>query len=38
MADRRSWTPEEDKLLKFLREDLEITKWSTIAKKMADEY
>lgn len=38
MPERKVWTSEEDKLLKHLKEDLKIPKWSIIAKKMADEY
>lgn len=38
MPERRAWTAEEDKILKHLKEEAQITKWSTIAKKMADEY
>ena len=36
MPERRAWSPEEDKILKHLKEDEQITKWSTIAKRMAD--
>lgn len=38
MPERKPWTPEEDKVLKFLREEQKITKWSLIAKKMSEEY
>ena len=35
MPDRKPWEAEEDKILKYLREELQISKWSAIAKKMA---
>jgi hypothetical protein len=38
MPERKAWTPEEDRTLKYLREELQINKWSIIAKKMADEF
>lgn len=38
MPERKAWTPEQDKTLKHLREELQINKWSIIAKKMADEF
>lgn len=38
MPERKLWTAEEDTVLKHLKEDLCIRKWSIIAKKMADEY
>ena len=38
MPERKAWTTEEDEVLKHLREVLQISKWSTIAKKMSEEY
>ena len=38
MPERKAWSSEEDEVLKNLREEQQITKWSVIAKKMAEEY
>jgi hypothetical protein len=38
MAERRSWTYEEDKALKYLKEVLQIKKWSEISRKLDMEY
>jgi hypothetical protein len=38
MPERRPWTNEEDAILKQLREELKIAKWSVIAKRMAEEH
>jgi hypothetical protein len=38
MPDRRAWSAEEDRILKQLREEMKITKWSVIAHIMANEY
>ena len=38
MPERKAWTPEEDNILKILREEEMIAKWSAIAKKMAEDY
>lgn len=38
MPERRAWTTEEDKILKHLKEDLQIVKWSAIARRMADDH
>lgn len=34
MSIRRGWTVEEDKVLKLLKEERKIKKWSSIAKIM----
>ena len=38
MPERTLWSETEDQVLKHLREDLKIVKWSHIARKMAEEY
>ena len=38
MPLRKAWTQEEDKILKFLRDEQNEIKWSVIAKTMQEEY
>ncbi len=38
MTETRQWTEYEDKILKFIRDDQGVQKWSTIAQKMAEEF
>lgn len=38
MPEKKSWTEEEDKILRFLFEVEKVPKWSKIAQKMADDY
>lgn len=38
MTERRPWTAEEDRVLKYLREDEKIKKWSEIARIMENSY
>lgn len=38
MAERRSWSPEEDKALKYLRDDLKVLKWSEISRRLEFEF
>ena len=38
MPERKPWTEEEDKILKYLREEEKMKKWSHIARKMDEEY
>jgi len=34
MAEKRPWTEEEDKLLKYIFDTSNLTKWSHIARKL----
>lgn len=38
MSERKPWSEEEDAVLKFLKEEVKIAKWSHIARKMAEEH
>lgn len=38
MTERRPWTPEEDKILKYLREEEKVKKWSEIARILESTY
>jgi hypothetical protein len=38
MTERKSWTEEEDSILKMLKEDEGIKKWSDISKIMDNKY
>lgn len=38
MSDRKPWTEEEDKVLKYLKEEEGMKKWSHIARRMSEEY
>lgn len=34
MSERRSWTEEEDKALKYLKDTLQVKKWSEISRRL----
>jgi hypothetical protein len=36
MTETKPWTEYEDKILKFIRDEEGVQKWSTIAQKMAE--
>ena len=38
MSERKPWSQEEDNALRYLKEELRISKWSSIAQKMTDDY
>ena len=38
MAERKPWSEEEDRLLKFVFESSKLTKWSAIARRLAEEF
>ena len=38
MTERRSWTEEEDRALKYLKNVLQVKKWSEIARKLEFEF
>ncbi len=38
MNEKRAWTEEEDRLLKFVFESSKLTKWSHIARRLQDEF
>lgn len=38
MSENKTFTEEEDKLIKYLYDDLKIKKWAMVAKRMADDY
>ena len=38
MPERKMWTENEDKVLKFLKEERGEKKWSVIARKMFSEF
>ena len=38
MPERKVWSSEQDNVLKYLKEELKIQKWSIIARKMVEEY
>jgi len=38
MPERKVWTEEEDKILRFFREERQEKKWSFIARKMEEEF
>lgn len=38
MTQNRNWTEYEDKILKYIRDEEGIQKWSTLAQKMAEQY
>jgi hypothetical protein len=38
MAEKRPWTEEEDRLLKFVFDASKLTKWSQIARRLQEEF
>ena len=38
MPENKPFTPEEDKIILYLYEQLKIKKWALVAKKMSEEY
>lgn len=38
MSEKRPWTEEEDRALKFVFETIKVTKWSHIARRLQEEF
>lgn len=38
MSEKRPWTEEEDRLLKFVFDTSKLTKWSHIARRLQEEF